>query len=79
MGPIIKVSKHLEIELIPSTDKSDPALRLFTPGDPSQSFIMFMSELHSLRDALVEAGAQLSTLEKQKRLGAKKGSFGAES
>jgi hypothetical protein len=72
MGQIIEVSKHLEIELILSTEDSDPALRLYTPGDPSQSFVMFLSEVHSLRDALAEAGARLASLEKERRLSARK-------
>jgi hypothetical protein len=63
----IQVSKHLSIELIPGTDNSDPALRLYAPSDPNQSFIVFLSEIYLLRDALSEAGAFLAELEKEAR------------
>ena len=59
MSLIIAVSKHLSIELLAGTDNSDPALRLFTPDDPEQAFVVFLSEIHHLRDALADAGAQL--------------------
>jgi hypothetical protein len=67
MGIIIPVSKHLSIELLPGTDDSDPALRLFTNADPSQSFIVFLSEVHLLRDSLGAAGARLAELELEAR------------
>lgn len=63
----VTVSKHLEIELIPSTDKSDPALRLYTPNDPTQSCVVFLSEVYSLRDALASAGARLAEMENKSR------------
>lgn len=67
MDLTIPVSKHLALELIPGTDNSDPALRLFTPDDPAQSFVVFLSELHLLRDALAKAGAQLTEIEAKAR------------
>lgn len=67
MGLIIPVSKHLSIELIPGTDNSDPALRLFANEDPDQSFIVFLSEVHLLRDSLGAAGARLAELEMEAR------------
>lgn len=67
MSESIRVSKHLEIELISSSDKSDPALRLFAPNDPTQSFVVFLSEVHSLRDALAVAGARLTEIEAERR------------
>jgi hypothetical protein len=67
MNEKVTVSKHLEIELMPSTDKSDPALRLYAPNDPSQSFVVFLSEVYVLRDALAAAGARLAEIEKASR------------
>ncbi|MCB0211290.1 MAG: hypothetical protein KDJ52_18260 [Anaerolineae bacterium] len=67
MSLILSVSKHLSIELLPGTDKSEPALRLFIPDDPEQAFVVFQSEIHLLRDSLIDAGAQLAKLEKQAR------------
>lgn len=67
MSLIIPISKHLSIELLPGTDNSDPALRLFIPDDPEQSFVVFLSEIHLLRDALADAGTKLSKLEKEAR------------
>lgn len=67
MSLIIPVSKHLSIELLPGTDNSDPALRLFIPDDPERSFIVFLSEIHLLRDSLADAGSKLSKLEKEAR------------
>ena len=67
MDLTIQVSKHLTIELLPSTDNSDPALRIFTNRDPELSFIVFLSEIHLLRDALVEAGARLAQAETEAR------------
>jgi hypothetical protein len=64
----IKASNHLAIELLPGSDDSDPALRLFLPNDPEQSFIVFLSEVHLLRDALAKAGAQRSAIEKEARI-----------
>ena len=68
MDLTIKVSNHLAIELLPSTDDSDPALRLFPLNDPEQSFIVFLSEVYLLRDALVTAGTRLAEIEKEARL-----------
>jgi len=67
MSEKVMVSKHLEIELIPSTDNNNPALRLYAPSDPAQSFVVFLSEVHSLRDALATAGARLAEIEKENR------------
>lgn len=67
MNEHVRVSKHLEIELIPGSGKSDPALRLFAPNDPAQSFVVFLSEVHSLRDALAAAGARLTRIETERR------------
>ena len=67
MSLIIQVSKHLSIELLPGTDDSDPALRLFTNDDPNQSFIVFLSEVHLLRDSLGVAGARLTEIETEAR------------
>lgn len=67
MNSIISISKHLAVELVPSTDSSDPALRLFIPDDPDQSFVVFLSEVHLLRDALALAGARLAELETETR------------
>lgn len=67
MSLTIDINKHLAIELLPGTDNSDPALRLYTPDDPNHSFIVFLSEVHLLRDALVTAGAQLAELESEAR------------
>jgi hypothetical protein len=66
MNQIIKVTDYLAIELIPSTDGRNPALRLFLPNDPEQSFVVFLSELHLLRDALALAGARLTAIEQEK-------------
>jgi hypothetical protein len=66
MNQIIKVSDHLAIELLPSTDGRNPALRLFPPNDPEESFIVFLSEVHLLRDALALAGARLTAIEQDK-------------
>lgn len=68
MEQLIRVNDHLAIELLPGTDDSAPALRLFPPKDPEQSFIVFLSEIHLLRDALAKAGAQLLELEKVARI-----------
>ena len=68
MKQLIRVNNHLAIELLPGTDESAPALRLFPPNDPEQSFIVFLSEIHLLRDALANAGAQLLELEKEARM-----------
>ena len=68
MGKTIRVNNNLAIELLPGTNDSDPALRLFPPKDPEQSFIVFLSEIHLLRDALAKAGAQLLELEKEARI-----------
>ena len=67
MGKRIIVSKHLEIELISGSDSSDPALRIFTPNLPEQSFVVFLSEVHLLRDALAEAGTELAEIETEAR------------
>lgn len=67
MDLTIQVSKHLTIELLPSTDNSDPALRIFTHRDPELSFIVFLSEIHLLRDGLIEAGARLAEIETEAR------------
>ena len=67
MDLTIQVSKHLTIELLPSTDNSDPALRIFTHRDPELSFIVFLSEIHLLRDGLIEAGARLAEVETEAR------------
>ncbi len=67
MKRLIRVDNHLAIELLPGTDDSDPALRLFPPNDPELSFIVFLSEVHLLRDALAKAGAQLLELEMEAR------------
>lgn len=66
MNHIIKVSEGLAIELLPSTDGRNPALRLFPPNDPEESFIVFLSEVHLLRDALALAGARLTAVEQEK-------------
>lgn len=68
MKQLIRVNNHLAIELLPGTDDSAPALRLFPPKDPEQSFIVFLAEIHLLRDALAKAGAQLLEIEKQARI-----------
>ena len=67
MSQTIRVNNHLAIELLPGTDDRDPALRLFPPNDPDQSFIVFLSEIHLLRDALARAGADLLEIEKEAR------------
>ena len=67
MGITIPVSKHLSIELLPGTDNSDPALRIFANADPQQSFIVFLSEVYLLRDSLGAAGARLAELELEAR------------
>jgi len=67
MDRTIPVGKHLTIELLPSTDNSDPALRIFTNRDPELSFIVFLSEIHLLRDGLIEAGARLAEVETEAR------------
>jgi hypothetical protein len=67
MNSIIPISAHMAIELVPSTHTSDPALRLFIPDDPNQSFVIFLSELHLLRDALAQAGARLTEIETEFR------------
>jgi hypothetical protein len=67
MSSIIPISKHMAIELVPSNQSNDPALRLFIPDDPNQSFIIFLSEVHLLRDALALAGARLTELETEFR------------
>ena len=67
MSRKITVSKHLEIELVPGSDNSDPALRIYTPSLPEQSFVVFLSEVHLLRDALAEAGSELAEIEKEAR------------
>ena len=63
----IQVSKHLTIELLPGTDNSDPALRIFTNHDPELCFVVFLSEIHLLRDGLIEAGARLAEIETEAR------------
>ena len=65
MSQTIKVSSHLAIELLSGSDGTNPALRLFLRNDPDQSFIVFLSEIHLLRDALAKAGTHLSQLEKE--------------
>ena len=67
MSRRILVSKHLEIELVPGSDNSDPALRIYTPNLPEQSFVVFLSEVHLLRDALAKAGSELAEIEKEAR------------
>jgi hypothetical protein len=67
MSLTFPVSKHMALELIPGTDNSDPALRLYIPHDPNQSFVVFLSEVHLLRDALAAAGARLAALEAEAR------------
>ena len=67
MNSIIPISEHMAIELVPSTQSNDSALRLFIPDDPSQSFVVFLSELHLLRDALAQAGARLTEIETEFR------------
>ncbi len=67
MSRKIVVSKHLEIELIPGSDNGDPALRIYTSHPPEQSFVVFLSEVHLLRDALAEAGTELTEIEKEAR------------
>lgn len=67
MSRRILVSKHLEIELVPGSDNSDPALRIYTPNLPEQSFVVFLSEVHLLRDALAKAGMELAEIEKEAR------------
>ena len=67
MSLTIDVSKDLAIELLPGNDNSDPALRLFTPDDPEHSFVVFLSEIHLLRDALITAGARLTEIELEAR------------
>jgi len=67
MSLTIQVSRHLAIELLPGTDDSDPALRLYTNDDPDQSFIVFLSEVHLLRDSLGAAGAKLAEIETEAR------------
>ena len=68
MKQLVRVNNHLAIELLPGTDDSAPALRLFPPNDPEQSFIVFLSEIHLLRDALAKAGTKLLELEKEARI-----------
>ena len=68
MSQTVKVNDNLAIELLPSTDDSNPALRLFPPNDPEQSFIVFLSEVHLLRDALAKAGSRLLEIEKEARI-----------
>jgi hypothetical protein len=67
MAIIVPASKHLALELIPGTDNSDPALRIFAPEDPEQSFVVFLSEIYLLRDALAMAGARLAEMEAEAR------------
>ena len=67
MSRRILVSKHLEIELVLGSDNCDPALRIYTPNLPEQSFVVFLSEVHLLRDALAEAGTELAEIEKEAR------------
>ena len=67
MDRTIQVSKYLTIELLPGTDNSDPALRIFTNHDPELCFVVFLSEIHLLRDGLIEAGARLTELETEAR------------
>jgi hypothetical protein len=67
MSLTISVNKHLALELIPGSDNGDPALRIFAPDDPQQSFVVFLSEIHLLRDALAMAGAQLAEIEAKAR------------
>ena len=67
MNSIIPITDHMAIELVPSTHSSGPALRLFIPDDPTQSFVVFLSELHLLRDALAQAGARLTEIETEFR------------
>ena len=68
MAQMIKVSNHLAIELLVGSDERQSALRLFLPNDPEQSFIVFSSEVHLLRDALAKAGICLSEVEKEARI-----------
>jgi hypothetical protein len=67
MNSIIPISDHMAIELVPSTHSNDPALRLFIPDDPTQGFVVFLSEVHLLRDALAQAGARLTEIETEFR------------
>jgi len=67
MSRRIVVSKHLEIELVPGSDNSDPALRIYPPNLPEQSFVVFLSEVHLLRDALAKAGTELAEIETEAR------------
>ena len=70
MSSTITINKDLVIDLLPSADGSGPALCLHTCSEPQQSLVIFLSEIHLLRDALATAGACLASMEtKAKRKG----------
>ena len=65
MNSTITINKDLAIDLLPSADGSGPALCLHTCSEPQQSLVIFLSEIHLLRDALATAGAHLASMERQ--------------
>jgi hypothetical protein len=68
MSEIFKVNESLAIDLLPSADNhGQPALCLYTHSKPEQSIVIFLSEVHLLRDALAIAGGRLAEIEAEVR------------
>jgi hypothetical protein len=62
----LMVNESLAIELMPTSNRdASPALCLHTRDNPEQSIVILLSEIHLLRDALVEAGARLSKMRRK--------------
>jgi hypothetical protein len=68
MSETFKVNESLAIDLLPSADNhGQPALCLYTHSKPEQSIVIFLSEVHLLRDALAIAGGRLAEIEAEVR------------
>jgi hypothetical protein len=68
MNKTFKVNESLAIDLLPSADNhGQPALCLYTLSKPEQSIVIFLSEVHLLRDALATVGGRLAEIEAEVR------------
>jgi len=73
MNEAFPVNGSLAIDLMPSVDDDgQPALCLYTRGEPRQTIVISLSEIYVLRDVLAQAGARLVQVEavtrKQRRM-----------
>lgn len=69
MNEAFPVNGSLVIDLMPSVDDDgEPALCLYTRGEPEQAITISLSQVYVLRDVLAQAGARLAEVEAEVRI-----------